>query len=279
LTDFDTALYEMLRNEEVVKVLEFCRRRATYYYLKLKILKQDFHQQKVEQDQYDIAFNYLEGNRFTCFHTLIDIAEAVAIVQYKRKDGFLCIKISKGIHELSLKLATRSPDDIKKLSYQIQDFILNFDLRDLHFELFNMFRRNGQTQDLQNVKSRYLADFIKDQVIKEIATKEVPKQPETQLATVDLLKESSQLDDNFHLTLKTLNGLKQYGELYKYIMERLNNKESALDVAKRLEWLNRMKGIVHLLDGDAALLANIVSLQKMLFEQTLILNKIKRKPQ
>ena len=39
MTDFETALYEMLRNEEVVKVLEFCRRRATYYYLKLKILK------------------------------------------------------------------------------------------------------------------------------------------------------------------------------------------------------------------------------------------------
>lgn len=56
-----------------------------------------------------------------------------------------------------------------------------------------------------------------------------------------------------------------------------NNKENALDVAKRLEWLSRAKTIVHKLDTqDSALLPTIVNLQKHLFEQTLILNKVKK---
>jgi hypothetical protein len=56
-----------------------------------------------------------------------------------------------------------------------------------------------------------------------------------------------------------------------------NNKESVLDVAKRLEWLSRAKAIAHRLDTDeSTMLANIVHLQKHLFEQTLVLNKIKK---
>jgi hypothetical protein len=50
----------MLRNECVLKVLVFCKRRATYYDLKLRILKQDFDQLKVNQDVYNEALDHLE---------------------------------------------------------------------------------------------------------------------------------------------------------------------------------------------------------------------------
>ena len=54
------------------------------------------------------------------------------------------------------------------------------------------------------------------------------------------------------------------------------NKDNALDVAKRLEWLSRAKTIVQKQGDDKALLLTIIKLQKHLFEQTLILNKVKK---
>lgn len=57
----------------------------------------------------------------------------------------------------------------------MQDFILDFDNKDLHFGLFHLFRDLNLNEELQHVRSKYLADFIKEQVIKEISVPKVPQ--------------------------------------------------------------------------------------------------------
>jgi len=48
--------------------------------------------------------------------------------------------------------------------------------------------------------------------------------------------------------------MKQYDECCKFIMESIcDNKENVLDVAKRLEWLTRMKALVYKLEKGGAI--------------------------
>jgi hypothetical protein len=77
----------MLRNECVLKVLVFCKRRSTYYDLKLRILKQDFDQLKVNQDVYNEALDHLEEQRFACFLALISIAENILTTVQQKKQS------------------------------------------------------------------------------------------------------------------------------------------------------------------------------------------------
>lgn len=89
----------------------------------------------------------------------------------------------RGVNELTLKLKTKDPNEIQNLSIHTQNSILEFDNKDLSFELFRMFRRHNLTFELQNVKSRFLADFIKDHVIKEITNKKEDVKPIVELDT------------------------------------------------------------------------------------------------